>query len=1132
MRKGFLFLVISIFAANAYSQIFMPVTTPFPGLIYSSSAWGDYDNDGDLDLLISGKEVLIFDDKTIAYRNDGNGVFAELNLTLPWYWKGSCNWVDIDGDKDLDMFVSGDPPGGMGPSNTIFRNDGNDTFVNINLQGSGSNISHYVDIDNDGDIDIGILGSGIDFLLNDGEGNFSHFYSDIYSLAQEFYFPDVDNDGDADVFVYMTSDYSVNTKLFINNGNMTFTESTSPFVQMKSSSAAWGDLDDDGDLDLLIAGDAAGGVQTVVYENTNGIFAQVADTLVNLNFSSTLLADFDNDGDLDICLSGQVDFNHDSTYIYLNNGSFSFTPLSQQFSWFGDVSVSITDYDSDNDIDIFALGSLYGNSPSELYRNDISVANTAPIPPTNISSSIQNDKLILSWDNGSDAETDTLGLCYNVEIFNLATGKYIVVPMSDSLTGRRMVLDMGNAQQAMTKTFDLNNFDIGPCQVRVQSIDHGYRGSAFSTPISVIISPTSTFITDKDNLPVNDTLLVTYIGNCDTSAIFTWDFDSAIVLSGSGMGPYQLTWASQGSKIISLEVTQNGVTSYMTSRLVNVGQAFIQISTSIQPLVFSMFAWGDYDNDNDLDIVYTGLDEQNLPVTNLWRNDGNDQFTLIPTSIVPVRPNSVAWGDYDNNGLLDLLISGFDTANNGSISIYMNEGNNTFSELATNLPSVSHPYCEWFDMDNNGDLDILLAYNPISLGSIKICRNIGYGNFEISNEAYSAGFMKGNRFDFDNDGDQDVITNEFFFKNLGNCHFINTYCDLPLLVERSRCADFNNDGWMDFLVIGYDDYYPQTYIFENDGTGDFSIIPIDLCIEYNDPNFDFGDFDNDGDLDILLCGRWTVPIDLHDRVYENKGNYQFEEINIPFPYAKKDESRWVDYDNDGDLDITSAAGESTEYSFFIFRNEIDYSNHKPGPPANLNTNLTSGHLMEFSWDMATDLETNDTTLTYNFYLYKVGGDTIFTSHANIHTGFKKVVGYGNMGFRRQFTFTATEIGEYRWSVQSVDNNFEGSAFAPEQSVTIVGIDESEANKEMQLYQNIPNPFSGKTNIGFYIPQSEDIELNLYDNQGKLIQVLASGRFEKGNHSVEFNSGDLAFGNYYYSLKAGNGTISRKMIVGK
>ncbi len=1129
MKKLSQLLVFSLWAILVYSQSFTSIPFNCPAFVASSTAWGDYDNDGDLDMLTQGMDLADWMDKTQAYRNDGNGNFTLLNLVLPGFFNGTCNWADYDSDGDLDIIISGSPVDTYLPHNVIFRNDGNDVFVDINLQGTSSSKSHCVDIDNDGDIDIAVISGGVNFLLNDGNGNFEYYFSGIYIPAQRFVFPDVDSDGDADVFVFMQTDYSVNTKLFINNGNLTFTESTSSFVQMKSSSSAWGDLDDDGDLDLVMTGDAetsAGGVQTIVYENTGGDFLQIADTFPDLNFGATQMADFDNDGDLDIAIMGAVTFNTDSGYVYINNGSFSFTRLPQFFNWGHSTGLSITDYDNDNDIDILLVGSYYGGSPSELYRNEINTINYVPNPPTNISSTIQGDRLILNWNPGSDPETDTSGLSYNVEIYQLSTGKYIVVPMSDSLTGRRMVPDRGNAQSALSKIYDMNKFEVGPCQIRIQSIDHGYEGSAFSSPVSVIIPPTSSFITDHDNVPVNDTLHVTYIGNCEDTATFSWDFDSATVISGSGVGPYQITWTNEGTKTISLEVSQNGTNSTVTTMQISVGHAFVHVLSPIQPLSYSRFAWADYDNDDDLDIIYGGKTDQNTKTVNLWRNDGNDQFTMVSASFMPLTIATLNWGDYDQDGLLDILISGTDTTNTRNTIIYKNEGNDIFTELTTNILPPAYYYSDWADIDNDGDLDIITG----SVNAGKVYKNIGGGNFEIQgsiiglkNEPYW--------FDFNNDGYIDILSIRGLLRNNGDYSFSLINCGFPWVVEWVNWGDFNNDGWLDMFASGYDeDYHTVTYFYVNDKNGGFNILPF-ANLYGSMPNFDFGDYDNDGDLDMLFCGTNAPVFDMYDRIYENIGNFQFIEKNIVFPFSISNESRWVDYDNDGDLDISTAArsGDNNYYSN-IFKNEITLPNQRPEPPTDLNTDLVSGHIMELSWDMATDLETNDTTLTYNLYLYKVGGDTIISSLANINTGFKKTVGYGNMGFNRQLTFTATEIGEYRWSVQAVDNNFEGSAFATEQSIVVTSTGEIYESGAVQLFQNTPNPFSATTNIGYYLPQSEFIELDLYDQQGKRIQVVAVGMFGKGNHSIELKLEDLGIGTFFYSLKTANGIISRKMVV--
>ncbi|MEA3443424.1 MAG: T9SS type A sorting domain-containing protein, partial [Bacteroidota bacterium] len=85
-------------------------------------------------------------------------------------------------------------------------------------------------------------------------------------------------------------------------------------------------------------------------------------------------------------------------------------------------------------------------------------------------------------------------------------------------------------------------------------------------------------------------------------------------------------------------------------------------------------------------------------------------------------------------------------------------------------------------------------------------------------------------------------------------------------------------------------------------------------------------------------------------------------------------------------------------------------------------------------------------------------------------------------------------------------------------------------EQVQLFQNTPNPFSGETTIGFYLPQNEDIELLLYDNFGKRIKLLASGKYEKGRYFVKINSKGLSTGSYYYTLKTTSKSFLRKMLV--
>ncbi|MCK5459524.1 VCBS repeat-containing protein, partial [Candidatus Parcubacteria bacterium] len=77
-------------------------------------------------------------------------------------------------------------------------------------------------------------------------------------------------------------------------------------------------------------------------------------------------------------------------------------------------------------------------------------------------------------------------------------------------------------------------------------------------------------------------------------------------------------------------------------------QSFTDISTSLTGVSNSSVAWGDYDNDGDLDILLAGVDNYG-PVSKIYRNDAGT-FVDINANIINVSESSVDWGDYDNDG--------------------------------------------------------------------------------------------------------------------------------------------------------------------------------------------------------------------------------------------------------------------------------------------------------------------------------------------------------------------------------------------------------------------------------------------------------------------------------------------------
>jgi hypothetical protein len=123
-------------------------------------------------------------------------------------------------------------------------------------------------------------------------------------------------------------------------------------------------------------------------------------------------------------------------------------------------------------------------------------------------------------------------------------------------------------------------------------------------------------------------------------------------------------------------------------------------------------AWGDYDNDGWLDLFVPQYSLDGRPRSLLYRNNRDGTFTRIPNGpIVTDIGDSIAgtWGDYDNDGHLDLFVSNRSTQRN---FLYHNNGDGTFTKITTGAPVTDSAYsfdCVWGDYDNDGFLDLFVA---------------------------------------------------------------------------------------------------------------------------------------------------------------------------------------------------------------------------------------------------------------------------------------------------------------------------------------------------------------------------------------------------------------------------------------
>jgi predicted nucleotidyltransferase len=109
-------------------------------------------------------------------------------------------------------------------------------------------------------------------------------------------------------------------------------------------------------------------------------------------------------------------------------------------------------------------------------------------------------------------------------------------------------------------------------------------------------------------------------------------------------------------------------------------------------------------------------------VTEVWRNDGVYTFTLASSAPTGVSDGSVAWGDHDDDGDLDILLTGY-TGSTRVTEVWRNDGSATFTQAGVDLTGVSNSSVAWGDYDDDGDLDILLAGSTGSARVTEIWRN-------------------------------------------------------------------------------------------------------------------------------------------------------------------------------------------------------------------------------------------------------------------------------------------------------------------------------------------------------------------------------------------------------------------------
>ncbi|MCI0589953.1 MAG: VCBS repeat-containing protein [Planctomycetes bacterium] len=679
---------------------------------------------------------------------------------------------------------------------------------------------------------------------------------------------DVDGDGDLDIVV----GNSDSDRLLLNEGFGFFTEGVGqiPAVVGFSSTSALslGDVDGDGDLDCLVGARFLATPNRLYRNDSSGVFTDASAQLPSLNDDTwaVALGDLDGDGDLDAVVGN---FGQSRILVNDSTGVFSDVPGLLPVGSFGPREIALGDLDTDGDLDLFSAS--YGQD--RLFLNDGSAGftdATPQVPPDNVYTTA-----VALGDVDGDGDLDAFlgrpGTSFS--------GDQNRLYLNDGAAGFTDATAQLPAVLGITLDVALGDVD-GDGDLDALAANYGQSRLQLNGGSGVFVEATA-------QLPMLDE---------STSALALGDLD--------GDGDVDL--------ILGNDQLYDGARNRL---YLNDGAgAFADVTSPLPPILDDTraIALGDLDGDGDLDafVGNGGLSPQDRLLLNDGAGNLDDATGQLPQALDDTR--AVALGDVDGDGDLDALVGNAGTTPGLQPErLLLNDGSGTFTVAPIQLPNVQDftSAVVLGDLDGDGDLDVLIGSG---YGSDRYCLNGGTGVFSDAsaqlpfNPGPTTALALG---DLDGDGDLDVMiggAQERLYLNNGSGVLLDAPAQLPAILDDTRALAFGDvdaDGDLDVLIGNFGQ---PDRLWLNDGAGLFSdttgALPANL--DYT-RSVALGDVDGDGDLDSLIGNSGGSYYGEPNRLYLNGGAGVFVDGTALVPAVQGRTHAVVlgDMDGDGDLDL-------------------------------------------------------------------------------------------------------------------------------------------------------------------------------------------------------------------------------------
>ena len=562
--------------------------------------------------------------------------------------------------------------------------------------------------------------------------------------------------------------------------------------------------------------------------------------------------------------------------------------------------------------------------------------------------------------------------------------------------------------------------------------------------------------------------------------------------------------------------------------------------------------WADYDNDGDLDLF---VPNENNEKNFLYQNNGDGTFSKITDGdIVNNRSSSFgsSWGDYDNDGDLDLFVANWSNQNN---YLYKNNGDATFTRITEGIIVNDKGYSigtAWADVDNDGDQDLFVAnaFSPSATNNFLYINN-GDGTFAKDTSLVSKenGWSYGASFgDYNRDGYLDLAVAKCFNANEDNALYLNNggnnnWLTLKLSGTVSNRSAIGATAHVKAKIIENDVWQMRQVSSQNGYCGQNLELHFGLA--------DAAQADSiiikwpSGNQDVLtgvaanqvLVIEETIPegfLRPHFKAHNKLGFGELDVIFSDLSISNPDIISYAwDFNNDAAVDSEDKNPSWLYDKLGIYTVKLTLSNGSdeqsktfedyihlqrvPGVPvinkyfpSTFDTTILKREEINFR---VSAIDTSEYPLSYSWYL-----DGMLKSNDSTYEYRSSAFGVPRTDSVRVDIFNGYNTSSIIWRVNVVNE------------ITTIETSSDLIPQNFSLQDNFPNPFNPVTHITYTLPRLSKVELSIYHITGEKIKTLVNKQQAAGEYTIRFDANNLASGIYFYTLKAGDFKESKRMAI--